>query len=1148
MRYPLVAVVLFAALLIYGCASQTAAPKNEPVASTTPRNESMTGGALLPATESAKPVAIPAIIHPSTAVQADQHHSSNPTLPGNVPAAGRSQAQQTSTKPDSAPRESQPTASANVTPPDQVTVSSNSIIAAICLVSVAFFLFILLRYQRSDSAKARKKLRAIVAQFESILSGQKKVSQESQDAIADAAREYVKEVRRANLQDISLDEVRKLAPGVRLQALYAHGVKDLYSCQGWTAANFQQLRGIGPDSAYRIAAACQTLTNRANNLPIRHPSISDGRASAKWIYAKIYAFGQVQATLHGQSAVLEGALQGLRPKRASVDSRTSILHWLFSSESTGPLKEAIDEVKTVEGQMAPDQELGRLLADATTRLDKTKGLGRSAISHEDLIADVASKDAFYRGSLDNFLGTEPADSTAQGVTGSEPPFLGAATQPVPVRTAGGGSSGYSIAGVPGLRIDVQIGGGYAPGSSTRMTEKAANCWVPAGRETKVSGYILLGGLIYAGRNLQSVHRQMAEPALIDPAQRVDRTAADCHVRKLTYWSNYSYASADARASYLQWLESGRNDPAADIGYVFLYFYGLERRALADGSDDPNAQAEIPAILNEVRRLRSIYAKNGSFAQYSAGFLEYLETTREMQSGFAETTEPPELEKYHLSFKLRRNLGLFAASGKPLPADWAYAWFHNDPRTRLPAAADRCPNEVASLFRLEYARNFGEGIVLPANKTQLKISYKPASGSFGAPLIKTLNLPDVSVLSTIYGKLQTVAINCISQIEGYSRFIARNKGQERSFDAFVQLPAALWPESTTRAISALVETAKETGTQHTAKFEDLLRAFPETPPLTKSKYIAFCRALGTHGIGIEPDIRFGGTLPSAGDPIALFTTVATENASGGFGIAALILQLASVVASSDGDFSDPEAQKLREHIEQNSGLPLSEQQRLLARMATFRVKAATTSGLKKSIDELNSQMRSGIVDFLLALVSADGVVAPGEVKVMEKIYGLFGMDASLLYARLHALAAHPGSPLPTAVQRTGPMELDKAKIEQLKAVSAEVTRKLTVIFDAGDEVAVESKTKETVPAEPDSATEGTLLHLDSAHAELLEVLLGRPQWTRAEFEELCSDKGLMPDGAIERINDAAFAKFDQALIEGDDPLEVSTQLLTEEKAA
>jgi hypothetical protein len=77
---------------------------------------------------------------------------------------------------------------------------------------------------------------------------------------------------------------------------------------------------------------------------------------------------------------------------------------------------------------------------------------------------------------------------------------------------------------------------------------------------------------------------------------------------------------------------------------------------------------------------------------------------------------------------------------------------------------------------------------------------------------------------------------------------------------------------------------------------------------------------------------------------------------------------------------------------------------------------------------------------------------------------------------------------------------------------------------------------------------SLLNLDTTHAELLAVLLGRSQWTRAEFEELCSDKSLMPDGAIERINEAAFARFDQALIEGEDPLEISSQLLLEEKTA
>jgi hypothetical protein len=65
---------------------------------------------------------------------------------------------------------------------------------------------------------------------------------------------------------------------------------------------------------------------------------------------------------------------------------------------------------------------------------------------------------------------------------------------------------------------------------------------------------------------------------------------------------------------------------------------------------------------------------------------------------------------------------------------------------------------------------------------------------------------------------------------------------------------------------------------------------------------------------------------------------------------------------------------------------------------------------------------------------------------------------------------------------------------------------------------------------------------------LAVFLERSEWTRAEFEELCSDKGLMPDGAIETINEAAFTKFDQAVIEGEDTLEINTQLMLEEKAA
>ena len=38
-----------------------------------------------------------------------------------------------------------------------------------------------------------------------------------------------------------------------------------------------------------------------------------------------------------------------------------------------------------------------------------------------------------------------------------------------------------------------------------------------------------------------------------------------------YWPSYSSISPEARAAYLGWLSTGKSDPQADIGYVFLYF-------------------------------------------------------------------------------------------------------------------------------------------------------------------------------------------------------------------------------------------------------------------------------------------------------------------------------------------------------------------------------------------------------------------------------------------------------------------------------------------------------------------------------------------------------------------------------------------------
>ena len=243
----------------------------------------------------------------------------------------------------------------------------------------------------------------------------------------------------------------------------------------------------------------------------------------------------------------------------------------------------------------------------------------------------------------------------------------------------------------------------------------------------------------------------------------------------------------------------------------------------------------------------------------------------------------------------------------------------------------------------------------------------------------------------------------------------------------------------------------------------------------------------------------------------------------------------------GGSAGPETDKIRHYIEKSDGLDTHGKRRLIARMANYQKEAPSTTGLRATIEKLNSDTRLQVIDFLLTIVYADDVVEPDEVRVMEKIYALFGLDKSALYSRLHGMAATPESEAQTTRTTAGPIKLDQAKIARLKAASDEVGKKLAAIF-VDEPLPVEAPKLADAPEAPMAEAPAGLNQLDSAHAELLSVVLTRAQWTRAEFEELCSDKGLMPDGAIERINEASFTQFDEPMIEGEDPLEIGVHLL------
>lgn len=80
------------------------------------------------------------------------------------------------------------------------------------------------------------------------------------------------------------------------------------------------------------------------------------------------------------------------------------------------------------------------------------------------------------------------------------------------------------------------------------------------------------------------------------------------VPKMGYFPNYASMSPEQRTIYIYWLCNV--EVPVDIGYVFVYFYGLERHLV---------YGDFDAAVNEILLLRK-HHDNGSFQHYSAAAL------------------------------------------------------------------------------------------------------------------------------------------------------------------------------------------------------------------------------------------------------------------------------------------------------------------------------------------------------------------------------------------------------------------------------------------------------------------------------------------------------------------------------------------------
>jgi tellurite resistance protein len=730
--------------------------------------------------------------------------------------------------------------------------------------------------------------------------------------------------------------------------------------------------------------------------------------------------------------------------------------------------------------------------------------------------------------------TPPTAQPPRGVTGARSAAKSAGwagDSPVSV-SQGSASSSYRVPSAPA---------GY--GNAT---------WIPAGQPVNVAGLTLPGGLLYVGTALRTPQGHN-DPALIDPSKSV-ASHGDYTERQMDYWPSYSEISPPARRAYLNWLADGRKDPEADVGYVFLFFYGLERRAIIDGAGDEKAQADWPVIAAELRRLLAIYGKSNSFRRYASDLLSWVELGT-YSSKLYQQPIPEFSGSFELPLYVRLALGQTAVDAVPVPAHLALAWARLDPNVPLRTPAVRCAEQFSKLFELRYAQAFGAGMVLPKNKTKLKFVYRPASSGFhGYNEIKLTfgETPDVAVLTAPVTQLQKVVDDATKELEAFSRYVGRNPEGATCLDGLLQLPATLWPERAQKLMRDL-RARMESG-MVVFPFQELLTVLEAKGTVTRDKVMGLARALESMNIAMEPDVLSAAKTPKPDETVVLFTVQpgeAVNRSTPMYQAAALTLQLASAVAMADGEMGAAEMRQLRTHIEGWTHLTPAHQQRLRAHMRLLIAAPVSLTVLKKKLDPLEAGAKEAIAKFMAVVAQSDGTISPVELKMLEKVYKALGVDPKKVFTDVHAAAVDGGAPAaatagPSAVAKTAApgFKLDPARIAALQQDTAKVSALLANIFS---EEAVAPAAVEPLVEADELEPHQSLFGLDATHSSFARMLLSRPEWSREDLLDVASDLDLMLDGALEHINEASFDAHDMALTEGEDPIVVNREVLEKVEA-
>lgn len=681
----------------------------------------------------------------------------------------------------------------------------------------------------------------------------------------------------------------------------------------------------------------------------------------------------------------------------------------------------------------------------------------------------------------------------------------------------------------------------------KSKNKTQGKWIKSGELITIKGQTFSSGNFYFGGKLSSLDGYGTEASLVDDSLKIENKPSSFEDESLGYWPKFISLTPKGRGAFLSWLSSNRSDPETPLGYVFIFFYGLERRIAVDSIHQAVGDAEFKSLFDEILRLKDIYGSSRSFSNYSIRLLEFMCLLRPHVVSYPELEKSPQRDS--LLFKHR--LATTVSEEKPVPAELALAWIRFYPDYNLKKPARRCSYEFSQMFTRLYSKKYGEGIVVKPNKTRLRIDYHPASSSLRGISFPQKDLPDPSNLKGPTNKLIAIADECTAKLDAYSRYLAKPDTCRTDIEAVLLLPDELGYIGNALGLGGFKKWADnaistKNGLVNVEEFWTYTK-LPLPVKINKKEAELIQNLAQKSGYGLAPDTRYHHTKTSADGKLVLFPEGHGNyfEPSKAFSEMGMVLRLGAMVATIDSHVDQSEKNLLTQFIDHDTNLSPTEKQSLHAYLLWRLNTPSNVTGLKARVGILGKTEKVAVSRILVGVAMADGKIDPDEIKQLEKLYTLLGLDKALVTGDIHGMSSSKAGlrPVSTQSEDISPASTSFQFDESILAIHESETKDVQSMLGA---IFMENEPT----GEPDETiTDNTAVEeesgIDKHHYALFESLIRKDKWTREEVEALCRDSGLMVSGALEIINDWSFDKVDTAVLEEDgDAIYVDQEIVEE----